>query len=223
MFPVSDVIPSRKLPVVTLGLIALHTAAFAYELTLDASGVESLYGAAGVTPATFWWPTLLTYSILHAGWLHAGPNLLYLWLFGPNVEDAFGRGYFLIFYLACSAIAAAAQIAMQPWSAVPLIGASGAVAGVMGAYLVLYPRSRILTFMVAIVHLDVVEVPALFFLGIWFLLQLLSNLAGLGVDAVDGATGFWAHVAGLGLGIVCGAYARFRAAALSRYWRGARR
>jgi membrane associated rhomboid family serine protease len=220
MFPVSDVIPSRKLPVVTLSLIALHAIVFLYELRLDASGLQALYTAAGVTPAGFGWPTVLTFSLFHTGWFHIAANLLYLWLFGPNVEDAFGRGPFLLFYLACGAIAAAAQVGMQPWSPVPLIGASSAVAGVMGAYLVLYPRSRILTFVFALVRVDVIEVPAVLFLGIWFLLQLFSNLGNLGVDGADGATGFWAHVAGLVTGVICGAYARFWAAALGRYWRG---
>jgi membrane associated rhomboid family serine protease len=218
MFPVSDVIPSRKLPVVTLALIALHAIAFLFELGLGPSRLQALYTDAGLLPAAFWWPTVLTFPLLHAGWLHIGPNLLYLWLFGPNVEDAFGHVPFLIFYVACSGVAAAAHLAAQPWSPVPLIGASSAIAGLMGAYLVLYPRSRILTFTVALFYVAVIEVPAVVFLGIWFLLQLFTNVATVGIDAADGLTGFWAHVAGLGAGALCGAYARFWARALGRYW-----
>lgn len=219
MFPVSDVIPSRTTPIVTLCLIAVNATAFLYELQLDAARLQALVSTLGVTPAAFAWPSAFTSLFLHAGWLHLGSNLLYLWIFGANVEDAFGRGRFLLFYVACGAIAAAAQVGTHLWSTVPMIGASGAVAGVMGAYLVLYPRSRVLTAIFLVVYLDLIEIPAVFFLGIWFLLQLFSGVGSIGTDAADGAIAFWAHIAGFATGVACGAYSRFGAASLRRYWR----
>ena len=116
MFPVSDVIPSRTRPVATIALIALTAAAFAYELRLDDTRLQKLVDTLGVTPAHFWWPSVLTSLFLHTGWLHAGSNMLYLWIFGDNVEDAFGRGRFLLSYFACGAAAAVVQAAIHPWS-----------------------------------------------------------------------------------------------------------
>lgn len=218
MFPVRDVIPSRTTPVVTIGLIALTTLAFLYELQLDRTELRTLVGTFGVTPAQFVWPTVITSLFLHAGWIHVGGNMLYLWIFGDNVEDVLGRVRYLAFYLVCGAAAAAGQITVHPTAMTPMIGASGAVAGVMGAYLVLFPRSRVLTAVFLIFFLDLIEVPAVFFLGIWFVLQLFSGVGSIGPQAVDGAVAFWAHVVGFLTGVTCGAYARFGAASWRRYW-----
>ena len=219
MLPVSDVIPSRAIPVVTITLLALNSLAFLSEILLDRPDLQALVRSLGLTPATFSWPALFTNSFLHAGWLHVSTNMLWLWLFGDNVEDALGRFGFLSFYLVCGAVAALAQTAAHPSSGVPLIGASGAIAGVMGAYLVLYPRSRVLTAIFAIVYFDLIEVPAIFFLGIWLLLQLFSGVGSIGAHAADGALAFWAHAAGFLTGVFWGTYARLEGGSLRRYWR----
>ena len=145
---------------------------------------------------------IFTSMFLHGGWLHVLGNILYLWIFGDNVEDAFGHGRFLIFYLLCGAVAAIAHVSMNPGSAMPTIGASGAIAGVMGAYFVLYPRSRVLTLIPLIIFWEVIELPAIMLLGVWFLMQLFSAGA-IAVTASTGGGGvaFMAHVAGF----LCGA------------------
>jgi membrane associated rhomboid family serine protease len=140
--------------------------------------------------------------ILHGGFLHFGGNMLYLWIFGDNVEDRLGHGRFLVFYLLCGVAAALAQTMMAPNSPVPMIGASGAIAGVMGAYLVLYPRSKIVTLLPIFFFIQLIEVPAVFFLGVWFLMQFVSgvgSVASAGEPA--GGVAFWAHVAGFVAGL----------------------
>lgn len=221
MFPVSDVIPSRTTPVVTIGLMALNAALFAYELQLDNPALHRLFVTLGLQPADFSWPAVLTSQFLHAGWLHAICNLVYLWIFGGNVEQAFGRSAFLVFAVACGALAALVHAVAHPWSTAPFVGAGGAVAGIMGAYLVLYPRSRVLAAVLVPLYLDVVEIPAVFFVGLWFVLQLFSGVGSLGAHAADGALALWAHGAGFATGVICGAYARFGAGSLHRYWHNA--
>jgi membrane associated rhomboid family serine protease len=129
--------------------------------------------------------------------------MLYLWIFGDNVEDRMGHGRFLVFYLLCGATAALAQTFTDPASIVPMVGASGAIAGVMGAYFVLYPRSRIVTLVPIFFFIRIIEVPAIFFLGIWFLMQFASGLGSIATAAGEPAGGiaFWAHVAGFGAGL----------------------
>src|SRR5262245_62970604 len=140
----------------------------------------------------------------------------YLWIFGDNVEDRVGHGRFIVFYLLCGIVAAIAQIAVDPDSQLPMLGASGAIAGVMGAYFVLYPQSRVLTAIFIVIFFDVVEIPAVFFLGIWFLMQLLSGVGSLGVsNAAAGGTAFWAHVGGFVAGVAVGLVLRVR----DRRWR----
>jgi len=216
MFPLSDVIPSRTTPFVTIGLIAANTIVFAYELQLDAEGMRGFVQAFGAIPMDLRWVTLLTGAFIHDGWIHFGGNMLYLWIFGDNVEDAMGHAAFLAFYLAAAAAGALGHAALHPLSPVPLIGASGAIAAVMGTYFVLYPRSQVLTAVFLILYLDIVEVPALFFLGAWFLLQVVSGVAALGAEAAGG-TAFAAHVAGFGAGGVAGLVLRRR----TRRWQDA--
>jgi membrane associated rhomboid family serine protease len=211
MFPVSDVIPSRTTPVVTIALIALNVLAFLYELVLDEHELHALVVTYGVVPAIFSWPTVLSSMFLHAGWLHIGGNMLYLWIFGDNVEDRFGHSWYMAFYLFCGAAATAGQLAINPLSTTPMIGASGAVAGVMGAYFVMYPQSRVLTAVFVVFFLDLIEIPAVFFLGIWFLMQLFSGVGSIGVDAADAGIAFWAHVAGFAAGALIGAFWRLLA------------
>lgn len=218
MFPVSDVIPPRRIPAVTIGLIAVTLGVFLYELQLGPSALASFARACGVIPAGFAWPSAFSSLFLHAGWAHVLTNALYLWLFGGSVEDAFGRAGFAGTYLACGAAGAAAHAAAQPWSAVPFIGASAAVAGVMGAYFVLYPASRMLTAAFALTRIDLVEVPAVFFLGIWFVVQLFTDTGSI-VAAAVGPAAMWAHLAGFVAGALCGAWSRFARRSLARRWR----
>jgi membrane associated rhomboid family serine protease len=218
MFPVSDVIPSRTTPVVTIALIALNALAFVYELLLDEPGLQSLVETFGVVPAVFSWPTVFTSMFLHGGWVHIFGNMLYLWIFGDNVEDRMGHGRYLVFYLFCGAAAALGQLAMNPLSTLPMIGASGAVAGVMGAYFVMYPQSRVLTAVFIVFFMDLIEIPAVFFLGIWFLMQLFSGVGSIGVDAADAAIAFWAHVIGFAGGALVGALWRLAEQSRRQRW-----
>jgi membrane associated rhomboid family serine protease len=208
MFPVSDVIPSRTTPYVTIALIAVNAAVFIAALILD-DRLPRLAAALGLVPAFFFWPALLTSTFLHASWLQFVANMLYLWIFGDNVEDRLGHVRFAILYAMCGAAASIAHVFFNPNSTVPTIGASGAVSGIMGAYFTLYPRSRVLTVVFLVIFLDIVEVPALFFLGIWFLLQLFTDVASIGPQAGAGVT-FWAHVVGFTFGAVAGLALRRR-------------
>ena len=204
MIPLRDVIPSRTTPYVTIGLIAVNALVYLYEMTLGESSLDEFILYFGLVPAAFSWVAVLTSMFLHGGLLHVGGNMLFLWIFGDNVEDRMGHGRFVVFYLLCGAAAALAQTAMSPDSVVPMVGASGAVAGVMGAYFVLYPHSRIVTLIPLFVFFHVMEVPAIVFLGLGFALQFVS-----GVGSIAAATGgepaggiaFWAHVAGFVAGV----------------------
>jgi membrane associated rhomboid family serine protease len=218
MFPISDVIPSRTTPVVTVALIVVNVAVFLYQLALPEPLLQQFVATYALVPAWFTWSALFTSQFLHAGWMHIISNMLYLWIFGDNVEDRLGHGRFLIFYLGAGAVAAVLQMLFNPFSAVPMLGASGAIAGVMGAYFVLYPHSRVLTFVFLLLFVDLVEIPAIFFLGIWFLMQLLSGVGSLAVsNAAGGGTAFWAHIGGFVAGVLIGFALRFRTRA--QQWR----
>jgi membrane associated rhomboid family serine protease len=203
MIPLRDIIPSRTTPVVTIALIAINVLVFLYELSLGrAVDAFTLYW--GLVPAAFSWVAVLTSMFLHGGIMHVAGNMLYLWIFGDNVEDRMGHGRFLVFYLLCGTAAALAQTITQPDSVVPMVGASGAIAGVMGAYFVLYPKSRIVTLIPLFFIFQVVEVPAILFLGIWFLMQFINGLGSIVTVAAGQSAGgiaFWAHVAGFVAGI----------------------
>ncbi len=218
MFPLSDVIPSRTTPVVTIALIALNALAFLFEVTLSERELQVLVQAYGVVPADLTWPSLFTSMFLHGGWLHFLGNMLYLWIFGDNVEDHLGHGRYLLFYLFCGAAAALGQTAIQPYSEVPMIGASGAIAGVMGAYFVLFPHSRVLTGVFLFFFFDIIEIPAIFFLGIWFLMQFFSGVGSIGADAAQGGVAFWAHIAGFAVGALGGVLWRGRESRRPPQW-----
>ncbi|MGH9410407.1 MAG: rhomboid family intramembrane serine protease [Vicinamibacterales bacterium] len=216
MFPISDVIPSRTTPVMTVSLIVVNVAVFVHQLLLPDAQLERFIAHYALIPAYFSLAAVVTSMFLHSGWLHIGGNMLYLWIFGDNVEDQLGHGLYLLFYLGCGSVAAFLQVLFNPHSTVPMLGASGAIAGVMGAYFVLYPQSRVLTVIFILFFFDLVEIPAIFFLGFWFLMQLLSGVGSLGVrNAAAGGVAFWAHVGGFGAGLVVGLAARARA----RRWR----
>jgi membrane associated rhomboid family serine protease len=201
MIPLRDVIPTRTTPYVTVTLIVLNVLVFAYELSLGPYTNDFIL-VYGLVPAAFSWATVFTSMFIHGGFLHVAGNMLYLWIFGDNVEDQMGHGRFVLFYLGCGVMAALAQTMMAPDSIVPMVGASGAIAGVMGAYFVLYPRSRIVS-VVFFIFIQIVEIPAIFFLGFWFLMQFLSGVGSIATAARQPAGGvaFWAHVAGFAAGV----------------------
>ncbi len=204
MIPLRDVIPSRTRPITTVLLLALNAAVFLLEFGLDERELQRFVRAWGLVPAAFSWTAVVTSMFVHGGLMHFAGNMLYLWIFGDNVEDRMGHGRFLAFYLLCGAGAALAQVAVSPGSAVPMVGASGAIAGVMGGYFVLYPRSRVLTLFPF--PLMLIELPAVYLLGLWFVMQFLSGLGSLSVTAAEselaGGVAFWAHIAGFASGAV---------------------
>jgi rhomboid family protein len=179
MLPLRDVIPSRTTPWVNLVLIGVNALAFLYELMLPRPAVVDLFFAYGLAPAHVSWRAVTMSMFLHTSLLHAGSNLWALWIFGENVEDRLGHIRYLIFYLLAGYAAGLAQVWTTPHSAVPFIGASGAVAGVAGAYVAMFPNSRVLMLVPVVFSFDVVEVPAAMVLGVWFVLQVLAGMGRL--------------------------------------------
>src|SRR3982751_5355931 len=202
MIPLRDVIPSRTTPYITVTIIVLNAIAWLFEVSLPHDALNMFLAAYGVVPAYFAWPTLVTSMFLHGSWFHVIGNMWYLWIFGDNVEDRVGPGRFIVFYLLCGIVAALGQVAVDPNSMLPTIGASGAIAGVMGAYFVLYPHSRVLT-LIPWIFLQIVELPAIILLGFWFLMQLFSagTIAMTATSHGSGGVAFAAHVAGFIVGI----------------------
>ena len=186
MIPIRDSVPSVTRPWVNYALIAANVAAFLYELSLGPAldpfirqqalvpARELGRLAAGAPPWTAALPALVS-MFLHGGWLHLLGNMLYLWIFGDNVEDALGHGPYFIFYFACGLAAAVGHVIFNAGSVVPTVGASGAIAGVLGAYLVMFPRSKVLTLVPIFFFVTFVEIPAPFFLLFWFAMQFLSG------------------------------------------------
>ena len=199
MIPLRDVIPSRTFPAVNIALIVLNTIVFFYELSIPDAALLPFMRVFAMVPGHFAWPTIFTSMFIHGGFMHVFGNMLYLWIFGDNIEDRLGHFRYLVFYFFCGTVAALAHVYMNPGSMIPTMGASGAIAGVMGAYFVLYPQSRILTLVPIVFFLRVMEVPAVVFLGIWFVIQFFSSVASVGVEASGIA--FWAHVAGFLAGV----------------------
>jgi membrane associated rhomboid family serine protease len=217
MIPLRDVIPSRTTPYITVTIIAINTVAWAYELLLPAEVLPVFLQVYGVVPAEFQPSTLLTSMFLHGSWSHVIGNMWYLWIFGDNVEDRVGHGRFVAFYLLCGFAAAIGQTLMDPDSTLPMIGASGAIAGVMGAYFVLYPRSRVLTLVPLFIFWEVIEVPAIMLLGFWFLIQIFSAGAIAATASTGGGVAFVAHAAGFISG-VAGIYVFRRRRRTEGYW-----
>jgi len=202
MIPLRDVIPSRTTPYITVTIIALNAVAWIFEIMLPHDALNEFLTIYGVVPAYFSYPTLVTSMFLHGGWMHVIGNMWYLWIFGDNVEDRVGHGRFMVFYLSCGIAAALGQVVVDPNSTLPTIGASGAIAGVMGAYFVLYPRSRVLTLIPLIVLMPIVEVPAIVLLGFWFVMQLFNaGTIAMTTSSRGGGVAFAAHV----IGFVAGA------------------
>ncbi len=215
--PIKDINPSRTYPVVNISLILLNVVVFLYQFTLPPHAFKLfvlsnstvparvpafLAGQAGFEVAFL---PLLTSMFLHSGLAHIAGNMLFLWIFGDNVEDYLGHLSYLFFYLVCGIGAGLLHILFKWNSTVPALGASGAISGVMGAYLLLYPRERILT----LVFIFLVPIPAVIILGYWFLLQFLAGISALGATA-SGGVAWWAHVGGFLLGMLLTAMSRQR-------------
>ncbi|WP_138470240.1 rhomboid family intramembrane serine protease [Poseidonocella sp. HB161398] len=205
MFPIRDHNPPGRLPVVNYALIAANVAIFLATLPLfgDPRALMSFYAGYAVIPARILQGdgayTLLTSMFLHGGWMHIIGNMLFLHVFGDNLEDQLGHLGYLGFYLACGVAAGLAQVAADPGSTLPLVGASGAIAGVMGGYLLLFPKARIDILFIIIVFIRIIPVPAWFVLGFWFVLQLFNGLAA---TAGTGGVAYWAHAGGFVIGAV---------------------
>jgi membrane associated rhomboid family serine protease len=219
--PLRDENPTRSTPYVTYGLIILNILVFLIEIRLPPDQLEQFFDTWALVPAQltesfsetssqpgYEWFTLISSQFLHGGFLHLGGNMLYLWVFGNNIEDQLGPLRFTVFYLACGALAGLSQWIFDPTSTVPTVGASGAIAGVMGAYILRFPRARIQTLLPLFIFFTVIRVPAILFLGFWFIQQALYGLLSLNTDVNMGSGGiaYWAHAGGFVFGVILGPF-----------------
>jgi membrane associated rhomboid family serine protease len=233
VIPLRDANPTRRTPVVTLALIAGCVAVFLYQMSLTVGGneaaLEQFITRWGVVPSELVaaYPsgavlsqeisTLITSQFLHGGIIHIGGNMLFLWIFGNNIEDRFGRLRFLAFYLVGGVVAALTQVAIDPTSTIPTIGASGAIAAVLGAYLILYPGARVTTAIFLVFFYQLIDVPAVVVLVLWFAIQLLDGFGSLGATAAaaSGGVAFFAHIGGFIFGAAVALLVRLRGGARS--------
>ena len=213
MIPLRDTVPSRRIPWLTRCLVVMNFVVFALELR-QGGALEAFLYRFGVGPSQ--WTagvghlmespsqllTFFTSQFLHGGFLHLASNMLYLWIFADNIEDRLGHARFLLLYLGSGVAAIAAQILATPQSTVPMVGASGAIAGVLGAYLLMFPSARIVTLVPLGWYWDTVELPAFLFLGVWFLLQWVQGLTSIGQMAHVGGIAVWAHIGGFVSGMI---------------------
>ena len=216
MFPIQDSVPSRSVPVVTRALILINVVVFFFELSLSRESIIQLFYLFGVVPARFTDPewaasigfpigsywSLLTHQFLHGGWLHIVANMWTLWIFGDNVEDRMGPLRFIIFYLVCGVLAALIQVLVTPDATIPSVGASGAIAGILGAYLLFFPTARLIVLIPILFFPFFFELPAVIFLVLWFLIQLFSGTAMLASPQQVGGIAFWAHIGGFIAGML---------------------
>ena len=213
MIPLKDDTPSALPPYVTVSLIVACVAVFLWQRTLDLDAGRRAVDALGAIPAVVvtdarlpidlqWVPryaSLFTYMFLHGGWLHLLGNMLYLWIYGDNVEDAMGHARYLVFYCLCGVVAVGVQALSNPHSAYPIIGASGAISGILGAYLLLFPRAKVLTLVLLPFFFTTLRLPAMLLLLLWFAVQLVSDLA---VHGGDTSVAFGAHIGGFIAGML---------------------
>jgi membrane associated rhomboid family serine protease len=197
MIPLRDTEPSYTFPFATVIIIALNVAAFLYEFSLDRYELNWFIAHYGVIPTRFQWTDVLTSIFLHGGWMHLIGNMWFLWIYGDNVEDILGHFNYVAFYLLCGIAATMAHIIFNSDSRVPTIGASGAIAGVMGAYMVKFPRSRILTLVFVVVFVTTMEIPAFLILIYWFVIQFFSGIGSVGHSHLtQGGVAWFAHIGG---------------------------
>ncbi len=216
MIPIRDSVKSQTFPIVNIIIIILNALFFLFELSLG-KDLELFIANFAVVPSNYVidgkidamliliHPLPLLFSMfLHGGWLHFLGNMWYLWIFGDNVEDKLGHFRYIIFYLLCGIFASIAHIYFNIDSAVPTIGASGAIAGVMGAYVLFFPRGKILTMIPIFIFIEFIEVSAYFFLGFWILLQLFQGVFSMSSSANSGGVAWWAHIGGFAVGMLFG-------------------
>ena len=214
MLPIKDDIPTKRTPIVTIALIVINCLVFLFELAQGNRGFMEFTYAWGLIPVELTTGVeltphasvssvvnLFTSMFMHGGFLHLGGNMLYLWIFGNNIEDRLGRVKFVFFYLASGIVASLAFIATDPQGDIPLVGASGAIAGILGAYLVSYPRARVVTVLFIFYFIRIARIPALFVLGFWFILQVFNGLPALGSSG-GGGVAWFAHIGGFLFGLV---------------------
>ncbi len=212
MFPLRDNIPSKGFPFVNYLLIIVNIFVFVKEIQLARVGaLEAFIFKEGLVPQVFLTApvthisNLFTHMFLHGGWGHVLGNMWFLHIFGDNVEERLGHVRYFIYYLLMGLGAAAAQMYMHPGATMPMIGASGAIAGVLGGYFILFPGARVLTFFIFVIFIKFIEIPAFFFLGLWFLMQAFNGVGSIATQAVRGDTGgvaWWAHAGGFAAGIL---------------------
>ncbi|HLB25641.1 MAG TPA: rhomboid family intramembrane serine protease [Nitrospirota bacterium] len=226
MIPLKDDNPSGTAPFVTVAIILANAAVYLYMLMLGPRGTEKfvlsyaaiparLVGTEAAAPAEYM--TVLSSMFMHGGFLHLAGNMLFLWVFGDNVEDRLGHLRFLLFYVLCGVAAALAHSLSHPGSLLPMIGASGAVSGVLGAYIVLFPRAGVWTFFFFLVFWQVIKVPAVLIIGWWIILQVINGLVY--VDVPGGGVAWFAHVGGFLAGILLLLLMRKRVYRSNRHWR----
>jgi membrane associated rhomboid family serine protease len=214
MIPIGDDPgPRRSFPIVTLTLIAVNIVVFVYELTVP--NTDRLFQSAGVIPLEFatgrdippaapynaYYTTLITSMFLHGGFLHIGSNMLFLWIFGDNVEDRLGHFRYLLFYFLCGLAASAAHIYFNWGSPIPSVGASGAIAGVLGGYFLLFPKATVRTLLFLGPFVTITRIPAIIMIGFWFVTQLLAGVAAFGQTEQTAGVAFWAHIGGFIVGL----------------------
>ncbi|GCL44041.1 rhomboid family intramembrane serine protease [Anabaena sp. FACHB-1250] len=212
MFPLYDENPTRITPYFTYGLIGMNVLVFLHEVSLSNTQLEQFFQLYAVIPqqlTTNWsgeWTTLFTSQFLHGGWWHLISNMVYLWVFGNNIEDRLGHLKYLFFYLTCGALAALCQWFIGINSIIPSLGASGAISGVLGAYLIWFPRARITTLIFLGFFITTINVPALVIIGIFFLQNLISGFASLqtaaNMSVETGGVAYWAHLGGFIVGMI---------------------
>ena len=212
MIPLKDTNPSKTIPFVNYILIAANVICFLFERSLGAYQNDFILRF-GLTPASWMIDIhqapihaiipLFTSMFLHGGWMHIVGNMLFLYIFGDNIEDMFGHGKYLLFYLLSGLAAAGTQIYFNSASEAPMVGASGAIAGVLGAYLIMFPKARVTTLIPIIIFIKIVELPAYVFLGIWFVMQMFSGVLALGLGGDAGGVAWWAHIGGFAMGMIC--------------------
>lgn len=203
MIPLKDDNPRIRLPLINVTIIVINILVFIYEVSLGPHINIFIYEY-GAIPAYIVQgqnlQTLFTSMFLHGGFLHLGGNMLYLWIFGDNIEGYLGHFQYILFYLICGLLAAVTHILLSGFSEVPMVGASGAISGILGAYLIKYPRARVLVLIPIFWFLEIRKVSALFVLGFWFVIQLFSGITSIGVQG--GGVAFWAHVGGFIAGVI---------------------
>jgi membrane associated rhomboid family serine protease len=218
VIPLRDIQERQRFPIVNVLLIAANVVLFIYELSLG-SHLEGFLRDSAFVPSRFFLPgntasdirSLFLSMFLHGGWAHILGNMLYLWIFGDNVEDRMGHFVYLVFYLLSGVAATLAHAFLSPHSTMPAIGASGAISGVLGAYLIMFPKARVVTVIPLGFFLRMAELPALVVLGMWFVLQLLSGTASLAApSAQEGGVAWWAHIGGFVFGMIVGVFYRGR-------------